>query len=87
MFWFKKKKEKKIAPVSPQKPTREDILAQARASAAAARAEIGDENLDKIRQAMLKKENNPLEQAKKKVMEMDRQKVADSVSDWMREKE
>ena len=38
MFW-KKKKPKKTA-----KPTREQILAQAKANAAAAREEIGDEN-------------------------------------------
>ena len=65
--------------------SREEIIAQAKANAAAARQEIGEETLDKVKEAMLRKENNPLEQAKKRVKAMDRQKVADSVSDWMRE--
>ena len=89
MFWKKKKKDKKQAgdKAGDKKPSREEILAQAKANAAAARQEIGDETLDKIKEAMMKKENNPFEQAKKKVKAMDRQKVADSVSDWMREKD
>jgi hypothetical protein len=82
MFWKKKKKEKE-----PAKPTREEILAQAKANAAAAREEIGDETLEKIRQHMAKKENNPFEQAKKKVKAMDQEKVADSLKDWMRDKD
>ncbi|MEM6781605.1 MAG: hypothetical protein AAF569_07055 [Pseudomonadota bacterium] len=85
MFWKKKKKYKKQSKDQPL--TREQIIAQAQANARAAREEIGDETLDKIKEAMLKKENNPLEQAKRKVKAMDRQKVADSVSDWMREKD
>ena len=87
MFWKKKKKDKKPKNATPQKMTREEIIAQAKANAAAAREEIGDETLDKIKEAMMKKENNPFEQAKKKVKSMDKQKVADSVSDWMREKD
>ncbi len=87
MFW-KKKKKKEVPQEATQQPmTREQIIAQAKANAAAARSEIGDETLDKIKEAMMKKENNPFEQAKRKVKAMDKQKVADSVSDWMREKD
>ena len=81
MFEFLKPKKKEA-----KKLSREEIIAQAKANAAAAREEIGDETLEKIREALLQKENNPFEQAKAKVKSMDRQKVADSVSDWLREK-
>lgn len=87
MFWKKKKKKKETGQDASRPMTREEIIAQAKANAAAARAEIGDETLDKIKEAMMKKENNPFEQAKRKVKAMDKQKVADSVSDWMREKD
>lgn len=87
MFWKKKKKDKKAEKTEDRPMTREEIIAQAKANASAARSEIGDETLDKIKEAMMKKENNPFEQAKNKVKSMDKQKVADSVSDWMREKD
>lgn len=87
MFWKKKKKKEAPQEATQQPMTREQIIAQAKANAAAARSEIGDETLDKIKEAMMKKENNPFEQAKRKVKAMDKQKVADSVSDWMREKD
>lgn len=87
MFWKKKKKKESPQETAQQPMTREQIIAQAQANAAAARSEIGDETLEKIKEAMMKKENNPFEQAKRKVKAMDRQKVADSVSDWMREKD
>lgn len=77
MFWKKKKK--------PAKLSREEILAQATATAAAKREEIGDETLDKIRAALMKKENSALEQAKRKIMDMDEDKVRDNLHFWMRE--
>lgn len=86
MFW-KKKKKKQAEEASDKPMTREEIIAQAKANASAAREEIGNETLDKIKEAMMKKENNPFEQAKRKVKAMDDQKVADSVSDWMRQKD
>ncbi|MAZ76938.1 MAG: hypothetical protein CMH31_06530 [Micavibrio sp.] len=79
MFW--KKKE----PKKDKKPSREEILAQAKANASAAREEIGDDTLDKIREALLKKENSPFAQAKKRIEAMDHDKVRDNVSLWMRE--
>ena len=86
MFWNKKKKSKKKDEKS-DKPSREDLIAQAKANAAAAREEIGDETLDKIREAMLARENNPLEQAKAKIKAMDKQKVADSMKVMLQEKD
>lgn len=85
MFW-KKKKPKQEAPEEGQKPTREEIIAQAKANAAAAREEIGDETLEKIKEALLKKENSPFEQAKRKVKGMEDDHVRDHLRDWLREK-
>jgi len=73
MLWFgKKKKKPSDSPLS-----REELLAQAKANAQAARAEIGDETLEKIRDAMMKKENSEFEQARRKVKALDQDKVAD----------
>lgn len=80
MFWKKKKPTKKT-----QGLTREQILAQAKANASAAREEIGDETLEKIKAALAKKENSPLMQAKNKVKAMDDDKVRDNLSLWLKE--
>lgn len=79
MFWKKKKNKKS------QKTSREAILAQAKANAAAAREEIGDDTLEKIKKALLEKENSPFAQAKRRIEAMDEDKVRDNVSLWMRE--
>jgi len=81
MFWRKKK------PKTPKKLTREQIIAQAKANAAAAREEIGDETLDKIKEAMMKRENSALEQAKRRVKAMDDDKVRDNLSLWLKERD
>jgi len=73
MFFKKQKKKKK----EPKKLTREELIAQATANAAKARAEIGDETLQKIAEAMQRKENSATEQAKRKIRAMDDGKVAD----------
>lgn len=80
MFWKKKKPVKKT-----QGLTREQILAQAKANASAAREEIGDETLQKIKAALEKKENSALMQAKNKVKAMDDDKVRDNLSLWLKE--
>ena len=80
MFWKKKKPVKKT-----QGLTREQILAQAQANASAAREEIGDETLQKIKAALEKKENSALMQAKNKVKAMDDDKVRDNLSLWLKE--
>lgn len=79
MFWKKKKK--------PKKPSREEIIAQAKAAATAKREEIGDETLDQIRQVIMKKESSALAKAKKQVKEMDDDKVRDNLKFWLQEKD
>ena len=90
MFWKKKDKgagdgkgEKSAG--KDAKPSREQILAQARANAAAARAEIGDETLEKIKAAMLKKQGSVIEQAKAQIRAADQDKVRDNIKFLMTE--
>ena len=84
--FFKSKKDKSKPPSAPdKKPTREELLELARKNAAAARAEIGDETLEKIKQAMMKKQASALEQAKKQVGSLDKGKVADHIKIMMDE--
>ena len=90
MFWKKKDKAKdgKKATETAGKsgnPTREQILAQARANAAAARAEIGDETLEKIKDALLKKQSTAIEQAKAQTTAADKDKVRDNIKFMMQE--
>jgi hypothetical protein len=79
MFWKKKKAEKpkESAKKSGGTPTREEIIAKAKANMASAREEIGDETLEKIREAMLKKQQSSMEQAKDKVKATDTDHVRD----------
>lgn len=90
MFWKKKSKGKDGAKAtdSAKKPVsskREQILAQARANAAAARAEIGDETLEKIKDALLKKQQSAIEQAKAQIRAADQDKVRDNIKFMMNE--
>lgn len=78
MFWKKKK---------PKKPSREDIIADATQSMQDKRAEIGDEALDSIRQAIVKRENDPLAKAKREIENADVDKVLDNLSVWLKDKE
>ena len=80
MFWKSKKPK---AP--PGKPSRADIIAQAKASMSAARAEIGDETLDKIKEALLKKQASAIERAKAEIRAADTDKVRDHLQFMMRE--
>lgn len=81
MFWKKKPK----ADLPKSKPTRDEIMAQARANMSAARAEIGYETLDKIKEAMMRKQQSAIEQAKAKIRAADQDKVRDHLSMWLRE--
>lgn len=83
MFW--KKKKKPAPPEGGGKPTREEIIAQARVNMAAARAEIGDETLDKIKDALMKKQQSAIEQAKAQIKASDMDKVRDHLSLWLEE--
>ncbi len=81
MFWKKKDKGKKAknAAAKDGKPTREQIIAQAKANMSAARAEIGDETLEKIKAAMLKKQASAIEKAKAQIKAADQDKVRDNL--------
>ena len=90
MFWKKKDKVKgggksrdsaKKGPLTP----REQILAQAKANAAKARSEIGDETLEKIKDALLKKQQSVIEQAKAQIKAADEGKVRDNIKFMMQE--
>ena len=72
MFGLFKKKE-------PKKKSREELIAEAKANAAAAREQIGDETLDKIAQAMAKKENSEFSRMKAEIEKIDSGKVADNL--------
>lgn len=86
MFWKKKTKTSSSAATQmAKKPTREEIIAQAKANAAAARAEIGDETLQKIKEAILKKQNSALEKAKAQIKAADIDKVRDHIQFMVRE--
>jgi hypothetical protein len=88
MFWKKKNKgggKKETPQATPPKTAREQIIAQAKANAAAARAEIGDETLEKIKEAMLKKQSSAIEKAKAQIKAADKDKVRDHLSLWLQE--
>lgn len=89
MFWKKKSKTKKeAAPADsaiPGKLSREEVLALAKSRAAAAREEIGDETLEKIKAALLKKQNSAIEQAKMQIKNADQDKVRDNIKFMMSE--
>lgn len=83
MFDFFKKKPKD------NKLSREEILAQAKANAAKAREEIGDENIQKMAEA-LKRMNDPDYQsdgkrAQNKIKRMDKGHVADNLKIILKE--
>lgn len=78
MFWKKKK---------PKKTTREDITTNAKKAAHQKREEIGDETLDAIRAAILKRQNDPMAKAQKQIKGTDMEKVVDNLSVWMKDKE
>lgn len=84
MFWKKKAKkntpEKKAkTPEKTAKPSREALIAEATANANAARAAIGEENLEKIRQALEERKNSPRARALELLETMDKSKAADYV--------
>lgn len=78
MFSFFKKK-------TPKKPSRAEIIAEAKANVKKATEEIGEETLDKVRAHLAQKENNPLEQAIRKIKAMDEERIADNIRATYRE--
>lgn len=76
---FKKKKP-------PQKPSREELIAQATANAAKARTEIGQENLDRIARALMEENKSEGLKAREKIRRMDQGRVADNLKSMLDEK-
>jgi len=79
MFWKKKPKK--------QAKTREKLLKDAKKAAATKREEIGDETLEKIRQAITQKETSKTAIAKQKILDADQDKVRDHLQHMIREKD
>ena len=68
------------------KPSREEIIAEAMSNARKATEEIGQDTLQKIAQAMIEKEQSATEQAKRKIKSMDEEIVADHVRQLLDDK-
>lgn len=80
MFWLRKKTKKadKAQPdrgENRQRQSSEKIRKQALTNAREAREHIGEETLQKIAAAMVKKENSPLAQARKTIQSSDSGRV------------
>ncbi len=93
MFWLNKNKNKRtdkrnkpqegldgigdnrVKETSKSQRIREEALANARA----ARERVGEETIQKIAEAMTKKQNSPMEQAKAKITAADSHLVADEI--------
>lgn len=92
MFWKKKAKktpsaETDGAAAKDGKMTREQIIAQATATAAAKRDEIGNETLEAIRDAITRRQNSPAEKAKQIIKSMDDSVVRSHLSELLKEHE
>jgi hypothetical protein len=85
MFWSKKGKEKK------EMAKREDAKAQALANARKARAEIGDENLQKLASMitgeMESRTKTEADKARARIKAMDKDKVVDNIRIMLDEKD
>lgn len=75
MFWRKKS----------EKTKQETVLEKAQHVASQKREEIGDEALEQIKKAILKRENSALDQAKSTILKADQDKVRDNLNLWLRE--
>ena len=78
MFW--KKKPKKA-----EKPSREQILAEAKENARKATEAIGEDTLARVRAHIEKDENNEFHQALKRIKSMDKDRIADNIRATYRE--
>lgn len=97
MFWSQKDKGKKPPSTKTrdpfaeepksagQKSDREKLLAKARATATLARAEIGDETLEKIKEALMKKQGSAIEKAKAQIKNANADKVRDNIKFMIKE--
>jgi hypothetical protein len=91
MFGFGKKKTVKTktpaAKKSSGQPSREEIVKQALSNVRAARAEIGEEALDRIAAAIRKKEQESaaMKNARQQIQSLDQERVADNLRAMMRD--
>lgn len=92
MFWTKKSKEKreakkaeKLAAAKAEKSRK--IREQAMENARAAKAALGDEAIQRITEAMTKKQQSAVEQAKRDIHEADPDKVLDELKFMLDQKE
>lgn len=76
-MWLLGKKKKKAKKTGT--PSREDLLAQAKQNAQAARESIGEDTLNRIAEAMTKKQQSKIEQAKRKIIAEDPDKVRENL--------
>jgi hypothetical protein len=67
--------------------TREQIIAQAQANAKAAREEIGQENLAKMMEAIMRDNKSPGSKARDQIRGMDKGRVADHVKILMEDED
>lgn len=79
MFGFFKKgqKQKTAKAKKTGKPSREELLAEAKASAAKARTEIGQENIEKMAAALRAENMSEGKKAREQIKGMDQGTVAD----------
>lgn len=79
LFGSKDKKKQEERPKRREPLTSEQIREQAMANARAARESIGQETLDKIAEALQKKQNSKAEQAKARIAEKSPREVAEEI--------
>jgi hypothetical protein len=92
MFWSKKDKNQKDKKREKASARKEESAAEKSArirdeamkNMRTAREQIGEETLDRIAAAMLKKQQSTIEQAKNQIKKTDSNKVADEIR-WMLE--
>lgn len=71
---------KKTPSVSiPSAPVQRDVVTQALINARAARERLGEETIQKLAEAIRKKQESPFEQAKMKIAQQDAERVADEI--------
>ncbi len=94
MFWNKKntsksgkRNKKSCVGREGQSLSREEIQAQALANARAARAQIGEDTIQKIAAAMTKKQQSAMEQAKRQIEGADVDRVLDELKFMMDNKD
>ncbi len=79
MFW---KKKKNVA----NKPSREDIIAEAKKNVRIATEAIGEDTLARVREHISQNENSEFHQALRRIKAMDQDRIADNIRATYRDK-